>query len=689
MNAGTKLTRIFKLWGLALCIGLFVVLALSAEVWPAKKFYFFTEAKGMEVFFRLDNLNFRAPLPGATSTMHYESLPYLLLLKMVRYLISDRLMCMRLVSIFAGIVILICIYLICKLLFSRTVALVALYFLVTNPAFLETARAYGYHSLSHMVAILAILFAIISGRQRFWWWWVSFSAFACCLLLYLYAPLRMATIPLVVVWYVLSGKGWWQKTLLFCGIFGILVIAIGVSQQEKASLISQVLITKFSHEYASANDKVVDINRFLEHLTRNFPILLGYLLNLKRTAFASYVKTSRILAAIYVPFWIIGLVICGFSRRREHIIVLLMLDFFVLPLLPAKALPPRRIIIVLYPLALAIGLGVTSVYSYLIRVLSGKPWSRLAPTILVAFLLAAGLFDIRHYIFELSRPQYEVSSENLSKIANFILERAGEDPFVILYDCAPYVWGNKYLSNRINRYLMSMEYTLPIEEYIRISMIVVMNEHRPLRVLFHNPPPKGLARAITWAKGHFPESSLSFQISDTEFYVFYFMPPPSISPNLLFSEGPELRLSAGGTGSKETVLNNFIDGDASSWVEISPSRDGETPQVLFDFGSDNERIPRVILAVPADYPPRPELFIQKAVVSASSDGDVWETLRKIKGEKSPRVGTWCQWTLPGERPYRYYRVEFYGDDGRPAQSTVLGDLGLYESQRNIFQGIWN
>jgi len=668
----------------ALLIGLFLVLALVADIWLAKKYYFYAEAHGMKAFYRLDNLNWRGPLPLAGGLNQDESLPYLLLLKTVHYFISDRLLCMRLVSISAGAATLIFLYLIGKSLLSRTIALVALYFLVTNPAFLETARAYGYHSLSHMVSILAILFAVLSGRQRFWWWAVSFSAFACFLLLYLYGWMRLVTIPWVIVWYLFSGRGWCRKTLLFCGIFGALIIAIGVFQQGDSSIISQVFLTEGWNEYAGTRQSALDIDRFLGHLQHNFPILLGYLFNLKRIEFATEVVQSRISNSAYVPFWIIGLVICGWRRRRGHIMVLLMLAFFALPQLPSNSLMPHRVIFILYPLALLIGSGVTGVYSYVTRFALRQSWNRVVRASFCAFLLVVGVFNTKYFLFELSRPQHAVSPEDLSMIADFILEQGGKNIRVVFpRDFHPYIYGNKYLVNRVTK-----DYQIrSIDPKSLINVIyMTLIDRTPFLAVFHHPAPEGFAWAIDWAQERFPESTMISSLPNSEFGVFTFMPPPSISPNLLASEKLKVSLSDGlrekPVISEAEALNNFSDGDPTTWVEIAPFQEGEPPRVIFDFGNNNKRVPRVILASPADHHPHPELFMRDAIISASPDGKDWEILSWIKGDDDPWLGMWYQWTFPGEQPFRYYQVEFYEDDGRPAQSVVIGELGLFESERH-------
>lgn len=678
-------------------IGFFVVLSLAADIAPAKKFYFVYETEGMKPFFRLETTDFRGPLPLCPVTYSYSSLPYLLLLKAVHANVADRLLSLRLVSVLTGSAGLICFYLIGKSLLSRSAALVGAFFLVANPAFLETARAFGYVSLSHMTALLAFLFAVIAGRGKKWWLWVLFSAVSSYLLLYLYAPMRLATIPLIILCFVVSGKGWWRKILIYGGVFIGILIGVGFFQSRSVGLVSRILQSNYSDEYIGSETSPVVIEQLARHVKMNIPVLFGYLLNLKRTVFttgwAPAAQNSRLFHSAYIPFWIIGLIVCGCRRRRGDIIVLLMLAFFAFSKLPSNGIWPRRMIDILYPLALLAGVGVTAAYSYLARVLSPGPRRIAALLVLCGFLLASGFFEIKHFLFELSRPQYDVPSETLSRIADFLLERLENNQMVVFpYDEHPYLVGNKYLANRLREdHLIRSAPPFPgiLLRYMQWSLTTGM----PLTVVYRAPISEDYSSAIAWANENFPGAIAISGIPGSDFAVFTFSPPASVSPNLIASKKPRIQLSGGPVLEPRPFAADEIYFDFVSYisfdVEIRPSREGEAPWLVFDFGMENRRIPRVLLAAPPGdaISSRPDLFIREAVISAGSDGVNWEVLGRIKGDKVTRRAFHSyQWLFPGDRPFRYYRLEFFADGGRPARSVFLDELGLYESE-NLLTGV--
>lgn len=662
-----------------LLIGLFIILAIAADVWPAKNYYFYSQLCVLETFARLDDFNWTRAFPFNAGYNYAESLPYLLFLKTIQCASSDRLLCMRLTSIAAGTATLIFIYLICNSLFSGIIALLVLFFLVTNPAFLETARAYGYMSLSHMFGILALLFAIISVRNRRWWLWVSLSAFAASLLIYLYAIVRIAVVPLIMAWYLISGRRGWRKLLLFSGAVVLILFAVVILYQVPARDIPKILFTNGYHEYAGGKDSYIDINNLLKHINRNTYTILGYIFCWRRSEFGTDISRSRLLNSVYLPLWIIGLITCGFKRRPGHIFAILMLLFFVLAPLPAGASPPRHIILVFYPLALLIGIGVYESYLYFIHFSSSKTGKRIVLMMFSIFFLGIGFFDVRYFLFQLSRPKYNVSNEQMFTIAEYILSQENNPMISYSEECLKYVLGNKYLINKLNMGRVMDTTKLKFMHCIYATL----EAGNPLLYVHKYPVSEDFRQGIDWTKNQFPENCFISQIPNTELFIFNFSIPDSFSPNLLVSEHPEIRLSAGTIEDRWSYINNFTDGDPTTEVEIMPSLEDTPPWMILDFGNINKKVPRVIGATMADDNLNSAQYFRDIIISTSQNRKDWEILCRLKGEYNPRPGIWYQWSIPGDRPFQYYRLEFYEADGRPSHLVVIGNFGLFESKRHL------
>ncbi len=666
---------VFKRLLPGLLVGLFIILALAADLAPAKKFYFTTERNLLETFFHLEDPDFRLPLQVCGVDDQHVSLPYLLLLKGVHALVPDRLFSMRLVSVSAAVGILVCLYLIGASLWSRRVAVIALFFLVTNPAFLETARAFGYLSLSHLAALLAILLTVISHRRRRWWPWVSLSALTSYLLLYLYSPIRLEAIPLILVWFLIGGDNRWKKVFLFCVVFAGLFAAISAFQRtgETSAILTAF---QFQHvgEHAGGEAALVSFARLTRNTSRNAAVLLGYLLNLRRTAFSTGAVTSRLFHSAYIPFWIIGLAVTVIRRRPGNIMVLLMLFFFVLVKLPIADLLPRRLMTIQYPIAFLVGLGMEGVYSSLSRALADRPLRRGIPAAFGVFFIAIGTIETRHFL-ELSRPQYSVSSEQLSAISDLVLERAEENHRIIFPGKEhPYLLGNRFLVNRLaeNHRIGGALFL----GYLREALVF----HDSFTAVFHRSSSSDYPPGADWALERFPETVSISRIPKTDFKALTFLPPPSVSPNLIAWKKPRVLLSGGPNLEPRPFADDpFFD------LEIRPARKGEAPWVIFDFGPDNRRIPRFLAAEPHydGISARPDLFIREAIISAGTDGEDWEKLGRIRGDKvTRRPFLLYQWNLPGDRPYRYYRLEFFEVNGQPAEAVSLLNFGLFETGKH-------
>lgn len=691
-----------------LLILLFVVLALAADRTPAKKILFSTETKAVWTFFRFDSVDLRNPLPDAVVAYPWQSIPYMLLLRTVHSVVPDRLQASRLASVLAAAAGLVFIYLIARMLTSRWAAAAALFFLVTGSAYVETARAFGYVSFSHAASLLAVLLAVTAEVRGGRWLWVSLSAAASYLLLHVYAPMRVTAIPLIGLIYLTSGRDRWRKLLLFAGVFLSLVVGIGMFQRGGPGLILRIFQFGRWNEYIGDETTPFIAAQLVKHLREHTPVVLGYLFNLKRVVFTTQwtpgAEYSRLFHSAYIPFWIIGLIVCLIRRRRGDAIVLLMLFALVLSRMVSHGIWPRRFVDVLYPLALLVGVGVTAVFSWMMRFLPGSFRRILPPVLLGGFLLSVGFSEVRHFLSVVSRPPREVSAATLSGIGDFLFGRLEEDHLVTFpYYCHPYVTGNRYLVNRLReeQIVRSVNLTGPpgsapsLSEMLTRYMAASILTGKTLTFIHCTPIAEDFREGMDWASQHFPGSVTVSGIADGDFEVLTFTPPVDASPNLIASEKPAIRLSGGPEPAPRPFPKKQINFDywrrASFDVEIRPDQKGGATWMIIDFGEGNLRVPRALLAAPPgdNITVRPELFIRQAVISASVDDRNWEVLGRVRGDRvTHHPGRSYRWPLAGDRPFRYYRLEFFDDAGRPADSVRLLNLWLLESENRHLEELY-
>ncbi len=700
----SKLERLLPV----LLILLFVVLALAADRTPAKKILFSTETKAVWTFFRFDSVDLRSPLPDAVVAYPWQSIPYMLLLRTVHSLVPDRLAASRLTSIISASAGLVLIYLIARMLTSRLAAIAALFFLVTGSAYVETARAFGYVSFSHAAALLAVFFAVTAEVRGGRWLWVSLSAASSYLLLHVYAPMRITAIPLIGLIYLTSGRDRWRRLLLFTGVFLVLVVGVGLLQRGGPGLILRIFQFGRWDEYIGDETRPFIASQLVKHLREHIPVVLGYLFNLKRVVFTTQwtpgAEYSRLYHSAYIPFWVIGLAVCLFRRRRGDVIVLMMLGTLILSRMASHGIWPRRIVDILYPLALLVGIGVTAAYSWLARFSAGRTRGVLAPVLIGGYLLAAGLGEVRHFLLEISPPPRAVSAETLSEIGDFLAARLERNHMVTFpYYCHPYVTGNRYLVNRLQEEQIVRSVNLTGPEGIAPSLSEMLTRYmaasiltgKPLTFIHCTPIAEDFREGIDWARRNFPGAVTVFEIAGGDFEVLTFAPPPGLSPNLIASERPGIRLSGGPEPRPRPFPKEQINFDywrrASFDVEIRPDRAGGATWMVLDFGEGNRRVPRALLAAPPgdNITVRPALFLRQAVISASSDGREWEVLGRMGGDRvDHRPGRSYRWPVPGDRPFRYYCLEFFDDEGKPAESVRLVNLWLLESENRHLEELY-
>lgn len=489
---------------------------------------------------------------------------------------------------------------------------------------------------------------------------------------------------------------------MFGGVFVGLLVGIGLFQRGHSGLILRILQFGRWCEYTGYETRPFIFSQFITHVRIHIPVMLGYLFNLNRIQFVTQwtpgSEYSRLFHSAYIPFWIIGLAVCGLRRKRGDIIVLLMTAWFIFSRLPAHGIWPRRVIDILYPLSLLVGVGVTFFYSCLVRVFAGRNCRRWASVVLGLFLLAVGSSEARLFLFELAPPQPNVSAETLAEVGNFLHNRLKNNHMVTFpYYCNSFVVGNKYLVNRLKGDEIVRSVNIigpppsfpPIWRMLTRYMAASILTGKPLTFIHCAPISGDFQPAMDWSNRYFPGALARAEIAEGIFEVLTFNPPADVSTNLIASERPAVRVSGGPVPEPQPFARWELVFDywrrASFNVEIWPSLEGDPPWIVFDFSDDNRKIPRGLLAMPPGdrTSSRPDRFIRQAVISASSDGESWEELRRIRGDRvSTRPWQAYLWTIPGDRPFRYYRLEFFDDDNRPARSVKMSNIWLLESENH-------
>ena len=127
-------------WWIAVLIGLFVALAILADLWPVKTTYFY-------IYSRVDGLlTMDLPLNpamryAAGNGIHStESFIYVLAVKLFYLLIPYRFFCLRAVSICSTAISLFFLFKLAALIFCRQIAFLFLFLLITSPIYLESMR---------------------------------------------------------------------------------------------------------------------------------------------------------------------------------------------------------------------------------------------------------------------------------------------------------------------------------------------------------------------------------------------------------------------------------------------------------------------------------------------------------------------------------------------------------------------
>lgn len=511
-------------------IGVFILLTVVPDlVWPSRKSYFATytcDFKNFTVLHQVWAGSLFAPGGGGQEPY---SPPYMLLLRGAYALVPHRLAAMRVLSVIAAAAVL---YFLCRtvsVLLSPASAGLFLLLLATSPVYLESMRAFGYVSLSHLAVVLTIYFTVASRKPLA----PAAAAAAAFTTLSLYVATRpVAVFP--VLFYLLDWKQSWKRLLLYLAVLVCLVSAAGLA--ENRSLVYPWKYFSSPEEQAGiwpVTDGRVDLGVLSSNLTGNLRRAAGYLLNLDRQPFADRESSSRLFNPVYTPFIFLGLAGIWFRKRegRNAILILLFL-FFLLPL-ASREIQPRRILVSLYPLYLLIVLGFNLAYRLVIR---RRP---LFVGLALAVLLAVGLWDVYEFVFRVSRPRLNYSRSELKAVARFVEDNWTVVPHIRYY-------------KEIDELIMGNPYFIPRPELVSEVANIFAEERRDPRrtleifstevgddliYLYTDPPRRVDPETIEWAEKTFGKLVGKGVVPGTENLYFLRADLSRAAPDLIFRAG--------------------------------------------------------------------------------------------------------------------------------------------------------
>lgn len=671
-GAATGLYR----WIMLGLIVLFVLSVFLADLWPARNVYFL-------IFHKVDSLlTMELPINAAMrySAGHTEnscdSLPYVLLLKLIHIFIPGRLQVLRIASVAAALVALVCLYRMSSALFGRVIASIYLFLLVTSPVYLEGMRSFGF--IPFTAALVAIsthlLFSTLNRKRTL----VRVMLLSGCsfLLLSGYALGRVAIVfPLII--YGISPKRNWRKLIIYTVVLVSLIMVFDLASGD----------TRFDFKdwYTVGTEWMMNRSNQPLHIRnshrvlRNTTDLADYFLQRDRTPFmeptsADDLTQARIFNPVYTPFFLAGLIFCLVKRKQNQVSLLLWAGCFILALLPTTELAMRRFIFALPPIYLLLALGLRRVYQALLHLAGSASRRRILLSVSLVFLCATGGYDLYEYFFRVARPKCDYSSSQLAEVAEYIEQQGREVSSIVIGHSPiflPLIWGNPHfdprvvrvetakkivyehqegitLRGQIDRALYEGTGTLYLYPFFPGAEIEYGPELRnELRQLSEQPPPGVSVSRVPGVEMY------GVTVKNSGFHL-----PASANRAYRYAlYKNEQSISVSSEYSWDNSHRQLVDGRPETFWKISPPEIGKPVWVLFDLGREGTRAIRSLSALPrAD---RPEEFFRESVLLGSKDGRIWENVTPIIQQDAPRSGVWLHWNFDNETEYRFYKLEIY------------------------------
>ncbi len=669
----------------ALLLWFVIASFLPDLLWPSRKCYFAVANESFQCFTTLHPVPWKEWHCLGGSGQEDTSLPYMALLRLVYAVAGDRILSLRIVSVLAALLTLYLFYRTARRLFSPAPALIFLFLLVTSPIYLESMRAFGYQSLSHLAVALAVWLLVSSLSARPAALKTAALGATAVATLSLYIAVRIVVL-LPVLFFLVYLRTEWRKLLLYLATFVGLVVLLEGLRGEKL----------FNFPYYFYNppepgaEWVIDEGRFSppmlkDHICANLGAARDYLLGRDRVPFADRDPRSRIMNAFYAPFLLLGILVCLRRRGRgSALILILLLLYFVAPL-ASSALHPRRILLALYPLNLLIALGLSLCYVRLRRVL---------PSLSLALCIAViGLADLHEYLFSVASPVLAFTREQLQKVSAVLTPLRRSVDWIRFHKAINEVTlGNPYFAPKPTSAARSAQ--MFGEETIdpRWNLTLFMPEGLNLLYLYTVPASPQVADALDFARGKLKGLASEIAVAGTELRGIL-VRWNTVAPNLLSRPGTARIASSPNLSvvnrplrpyQNEHLHYGLVDlNPATSW-EIVLDRGRGPGWVMFDHGEGMSSIARSISIRPALG--KREGFFRSADLMGSSDGVGWEHLDRMEPGGPPPSGGWINWSFRNDRPWRCYRLFIRpGNWSSETEVISLGDLMLFDAAPRAFQ----
>ena len=516
---------------LLLLLALYLLFALTPEIWPCKKIIFYPELTLGHMINNPDMIQTGRLVTSGHSAYSHQSLPYIVIVDFLLKVIENKLFCLRAFSILCTILALLYLYLFAFKLFNGWIASLFLLLLITSPIFLEGSRAYGFIPLTNLVVSAICYYTLLSATSRklvnpLLLVMLSF------LTLSLYVVGRLAILfPFAYLGFHLR-KGL-RNLVVLTVLFLSLVAGLRSVGGENHTDIKQLFSVGVDwYEPPDSRSAMEMIETMGTRIFINIGAATRYILGVDRVPYDNENENSRIINPLYTLFLLAGLFICLLTVRGSPGAVLLLFSiFFIIPM-AADHYPPRRIFFSLPPLYLIIAVGIRATHSFLLKNFLRAGFRRFIPASIAVVVSLAMLYDLHEFVFAVSRPYNDLGHEEQQTIARFIEANVDEvDGLTCNKPAKEVIWGNEHFFNSTNGPQIRFKYMDDNRLRDRVQLILARGEK--LLYLYSFPARYGVRHdmkrlrdnhkeAVEWADEHYPEPQQSHEIASTGVYYIIF-----------------------------------------------------------------------------------------------------------------------------------------------------------------------
>ncbi len=680
-------------WIIAGLIILFVLNSFLADLWPVKNIYFYFYSKVDNLLVMDLSVNLAMRYAAGNGIHSGESLFYVLVVKLFYLLVPFRFYCLRLVTVVSTAAGLFFLYRIAVSIFSRRIAILFLFLLVTSPIYVESMRSIGFIPLTNLVVIVTLYFFIRGLEKSSPLVPLALAALFGLLTLSLYLPGKLILI-VPVVFCLFFPRRYWKRLLLYVSL---VILPVVIADRAIGDVV-------FDLEYAVKADGEFlmhdpPLSRLLDRLETNVGKAAGYLFQIDRRHFREPHRDgtadcrSRIFNPVYTPFFFLGLYICFRKRRKLGILPLIWFGiFFAGPLLSTE-LSPRRFILALSPLYLIIAAGLWGAYRFLdlrIRFPAGK---RLLVTFSLVFLAVTGGYDLYEFFFRVSRPLYRYSREQLRQIADLIAEEGRGAEYVVFDETrsADLIWGNPYFDRpRIDREVTGkLLFRNPLQD----SLTAVPESGKGILYLFSFPSSPAARTAedimnLEYLRQISLETGPGWRVINvpgTDFYAVKVTGGEEVVipaadetlPDFVLPGKVVIPLRISSEYSTVAGATRLMDNRPETFWRVSHTELGNPAWIIRDFGGEGGKSIKFLGALPRKG--HPEEFFRTAAIFGSRDGKSWRIISRIEQPSPPESDRWREWSFENEEIYRFYKLEIYdGHSGRGGHFVSLAGINFQE-----------